>query len=146
MPQYHYARQLRKTFDIGCVMHSSSTNSSFLPGMTWTYGRKSSVNAAVGRNPDGTWGIAVANPTGTPTVDDLNGIPTQLFPNATTLQIELVLSDELFLSDETLTFVPHRSMGASAYNVEEPPVVMKGGKLSLVVQPNELLTLRSTVV
>lgn len=146
MPQYHYARQLRKTFDIGCLMHSSSTNSSFLPGMTWTYGRKSSVNAAVGRNPDGTWGIAVANPTGTPTVDDLNGIPTQLFPNATTLQIELVLSDELFLSDETLTFVPHRSMGASAYNVEEPPVVMKGGKLSLVVQPNELLTLRSTVV
>jgi hypothetical protein len=146
MPQYHYAKQLRKTFDIGCVMRSTSTNSSFLPGMTWSYGRKSSVNAAVGRNPDGSWGIAVANPTGIPTVDDLNGVPTQLFPNATTLHVELVLGDELILPDETLTFVPRRSTGTEAYNVEERPVVVEGGKVSITVQPNELLTLRSTVV
>ena len=56
------------------------------------------------------------------------------------------MSDELFLPDEPLTFVPHRSMGTSAYSVEEKPIVMKGGRLSIVVEPNELLTLRSTVV
>ena len=146
MPQYHYAKQLRKTFDIGCVMHASSANSSFLPEMTWTYGKKSSVNAAVGRNPDGSWAVAVANPSGIPTIDDLNGMSTQLFPNATTLEVALVLRDELLLPDKaTLTFVPHRSTGTSAYIVEEKPILMEGGKLSIVVQPNELLTLRSTV-
>lgn len=142
MPQYHYAKQLRKTFDIGCVMRTSSTSNTFLPGMTWTYGKKSSVNAAVGRNPDGSWGIAVANPTGIPTIDNLNGVATQLFPNATTLQVELVLSDEL-ASTETLTFVPYRSVGKTAYSVKEEPVAMKGGRISVSVQPNELLTLRS---
>ena len=49
MPQYHYAKQLRQAFDIGCVMRSSTANSTAHPGMTWTYGRKSTVNAAIGR-------------------------------------------------------------------------------------------------
>ena len=109
--------------------------------MTWTYGKKSSVNAAVGLNPDGSWAIAVANPTGIPTVENLNGVPTQLFPNATTLEVELALSGET--SVEAVTFVVHRSTGAATYSVEEAQVVMKRGKLSVKVGPNELLTLRS---
>ena len=148
MPQYHYAKQLRQTFDIGCVMRSSATNSTSQPNMTWTYGKKSSVNAAIGRNPDGSWAIAVANPTGTPTIAHLNGVPTQLFDNATTLEIELVLSDiesEMAASEDALTFVPRRSTGNVAYSVEEAPVVVKGGRLLVTLGPNELLTLRSDV-
>lgn len=91
MPQYHYAKQLRQTFDLGCVMRQSTVNTThtvgsrtypFLPQMTWTYGAKNSLNVAVGLNPDNTWGVAVANPTGIPTVQSLNGVPTQLFSNA----------------------------------------------------------------
>lgn len=37
MPQYHYAKQLRQAFDIGCVLRSATTNSTVLPSMTWTY-------------------------------------------------------------------------------------------------------------
>ena len=36
----------------------------------------------VGRNPDSSWAVAIANPTGIPTVESLNGVRTQLFPNA----------------------------------------------------------------
>ena len=101
-----------------------------------------------------------ANPTGTPTIEHLNGVPTQLFPDAVTLEIELVLTEEtkeveLMLTkgseeggerarsaNSTLTFVPHRSTGNEAYSVEEALVVMKGGRLSVTLGPNELLTLR----
>ena len=108
----------------------------------------------LGRNPDGSWAIGLANPTGTPTVEDLNGVPTQLFDNATTLVVELVLPELAPMPAATagggrsagrgvLVFVPRRSTGAESYGVEEPPVVMSGGRLSVTLGPNQLLTLRS---
>ena len=73
MPQYHYAKQLRQAFDIGCSMRYSTANTTkggrpFLPDMPWTYGLRNSLNVAVGRNADGSWAVGIANPTGIPVV------------------------------------------------------------------------------
>ena len=57
------------------------------------YGDKNYLNVAVGKNPDGSWAIGIANPTGIPKVSSLNGHPTHTFANATTIALELVIDD-----------------------------------------------------
>lgn len=158
LPQYHYAKQLRAAFDIGCTLRYATANTTktdrynhtfpFLPDMVWTYGVKNVLNVAVGQNPGGSWAVGIANPTGIPTVEDLNGVETQLFPNATVVSVELRLDDlgggggAVSLSD--LTFTAFRSTGAATFSVAEPAVAMHGGIIVVQVGPNELLTLRST--
>eukprot|EP01048_Picozoa_sp_COSAG05_P005492 COSAG05_NODE_327_length_11345_cov_16.236884_3_plen_90_part_00 len=77
-----------------------------------------------------------------------NGKPTQSFPNATALKVELVLADFAKRSERLakgLRFTAHRSNGTTAYGVHEEVVVMGGGgTLSVTIGPNQLLTLRST--
>lgn len=77
-----------------------------------------------------------------------NGKPTQIFPNATELKVELVLADFAEGSERLakgLRFTAHRSTGTTAYGVQEEGVVMDGGgTLSVTIGPNQLLTLRST--
>ena len=108
------------------------------------YGPKNALNVAVGKNPDGSWAIGVANPTGIPTHR-----PDASFPNATELTLELVLLDELVNKTRVTglaspVFVAHRSTANQVYNTREAePVLMSGGKLQVTVGPNELLTLRS---
>lgn len=147
MPTYHYAKQLRATFDLGARLRHSVANIS-TPGqreaseMDWTYGKHSDIYAAVGENPDGSWGIGVVNPTGCPTVEDLNGKNTSLFSDAKTLTVQVLIA-ELADSDAPLKFAAQRSTGKSSYAAKEEAVAMVGGRLTVVVGPNELLTLRS---
>ena len=46
----------------------------------------------------------------------------------------------------SLAFEARRSTGNTAFYVPEAPVVLRGGKLSVEVGPNEVLTLRSQPV
>ena len=149
MPTYYYAQQLRQTFDLGCVLRYSLANTTRLPDMAWTYGVHPALHVAAGRNPDGSWAVGITNPTGIPTVEHLNGVPTRLFPNATTLVVKLVLSDlagtsvPLPRGGQDLEFAVHRSTGNVAYNVEEESVLMRGGVVVVTVASNEMVTLRS---
>jgi hypothetical protein len=150
MPQYHYAKQLRQAFDFGCQMRPCSANTTktagghtrpYLPDMVWTYGNKSSLNVAAGMNPDGSWAIGIANPTGIPSVENLNGVDTLIFPPATALALEVVFGEDV----TGLAFAAHRSTGETSFNVAQQDVVVESGRLLVHVGPNELLTLRSRI-
>ena len=57
--KYFYYRQLSRAFPPGAAFRASQ--SSLDGGMTWTYGKKPRVTAAVARDPDGTWAIGLSN-------------------------------------------------------------------------------------
>lgn len=163
MPTYWFAKQLRDTFDLGAVMRFSTANTTktnrdgksvpFVPDMVWTAGVKAPLNVAVGKNPDGSWAVGVANPTGIPVHHKAGTAGGADFPNATELTVELVLEEltimrggEAGLGGRAgpISFVAHRSTGDESYIVKEADaVVMRDGKLQVKVGPNELLTLRS---
>jgi hypothetical protein len=139
MPQYHYAKQLRAAFDLGCSMRYSTVNATFLGvrggnDMAWTYGKKPPIHVAVGKNPDGSYAVGIANPTGIPTRPVLNGKATQIFPNASMVVLELVLEELLPASGAEeegaeLRFVARRSTGDESYSVPEADVALAGGVL-----------------
>lgn len=151
MPEYWYVKQLMRAFDVGCVLRHSTANATQQPGqrdaaeMTWTYGVKSVLNVATGRNPDGSYAIGVANPTGCPTVQVVGsktGPRNQsIFANATTLSVEIALAE---LDATPLHFSVHRSRGAVSFGVKDADLTMQNGRLVVGIGPNELVTLRST--
>jgi hypothetical protein len=166
MPTYWFAKQLRQTFDLGAVMRFSTANTTktnrdgksvpFMPDMVWTAGVKAPLNVAVGKNPDGSWAVGVANPTGTPVHHKAGTFGGADFPNATELTVELVLEELTIMRggeaglgrgagpSGPISFVAHRSTGDESYIVKEADaVVMRDGKVTVKVGPNELLTLRS---
>ena len=147
MPQYHYAKQLRAAFDLGCSMRHSTVNTTYLQDMPWTYGAKPPIFVAVGKNPDGSYAVGIANPTGIPVRPVLNGKATQVFPNASTVVLELVIEELLPTSgaeeEAELHFVSQRSTGDESYSVPEAPVPLTVGVLRVEIGPNQVLTLRS---
>ncbi len=59
LQKYFYLQQITQAFDVGAVFRHSLSS---LDGeMTYTYGKKPHLNAAVARNPDGTWAIGLSN-------------------------------------------------------------------------------------
>ncbi|MDQ2798338.1 MAG: hypothetical protein M3Y13_01695, partial [Armatimonadota bacterium] len=137
--KYYYLRRLSQTFDSGAVFRQSS--SSLEGDMTYTYGRKPHLNAAGGRNPDGTWGLALSNFTSnafvqdTPLNKDNSGYPSQIF--TVTIRVpELAQSGDvpfqLSRNSETLR------------DIDEGIVTMHNGTLTVSIAPLELVTLRST--
>jgi hypothetical protein len=65
-----------------------------------------------------------------------------IFANATALTVEVALAE--LSAKPTLHFSLHRSRGAISFAVREGDVAMqKGGRLTVGVGPNELVTLRS---
>jgi hypothetical protein len=118
--------------------------------MPWTYGSRPPLHVAVGKNPDGSYGIGIANPTGIPVKRNLNGKETQIFPNASTVVLELVLGElqagggGAHEGAAELRFVARRSTGDESFSVPEADVVLAGGVLRVRIGPNQVLTLRST--
>ena len=142
--KYYTYQQLADTFDVGAIFRASQSASE--GDMTWTYGLKPRVIAATARNPDGSWGVGIANYT----ADSFAGVqgwsdekwnaeqgghsPGQTFP--VTIRI-----DEL-KNKGALKFDLHRSNG-SLKNAVGEPVTMKNGEVTVEVAPLELVTLRS---
>lgn len=145
--KFYYYRQLANTFDVGAVFRDSQSD---LDGdMTWTYGLKPHLTAAAARNPDGSWGIGIANYTaasfkGVQGWSDDNWNITQggHTPGETytvTIQIEELAGH----SD--LSFKVHRSSG-TLQDITEAPILMKNGRVTVQVRPLELVTLRSSAI
>ncbi len=144
--KYYTYQQLADTFDVGAIFRASQSSSE--GDMNWTYGLKPRVIAATAVNPDGSWGVGIANYT----ADSFLGVqgwgddkwnteqgghtPGQTFP--VTIRI-----DELKDKGD-LKFEVHRSNDA-AQNAKAPPVTMKNGEVTVEVAPLELVTLRGAM-
>jgi len=136
--KYYYLRRLSQTFDAGAVFRLSQ--SSLEGDMTYTYGRKPRLNASAGRNPDGTWGLALSDFTSgaflqdTPLNRDNSGYPSQTF--LVTVRVpELARAGDipfrLTRNSETLR------------DMDEGTLVMHNGELTVSIAPTELVTLRA---
>ena len=142
--KYYTYQQLTDTFDVGAIFRASQSSSE--GDMTWTYGTKPRVTVATAVNPDGSWGVGIANYT----ADSFLGVqgwsdekwnveqgghtPGQTFP--VTIRV-----DELKNSGE-LKFEVRRS-NSELQNAKTEPVTMKNGEVVINVAPLELVTLRS---
>lgn len=165
-PGFHYARQLRNVLHLGAQMRHCLANATYGAGggsdMTWTYGRKEGFNVGVGRNPDGSWGVAVANPTGMPN----STIAVHPAPTTYTIQVSIpelangastVLEGRqqepetgrvpgaVSVPGSAIVFDAWRSVGWSSYEVPEGPYTMEDGVLTVTIASNSLVTLRSRV-
>lgn len=155
-PGFHFARQIANVLDLGAEMRQCLANATYGAGggdqMTWTFGKKEGFNVGVGRNPDGTWGVAVVNPTGMG-----NGtISSSPAPTTYTIQVSIPeLAQESAVEGAAssnsgssapssgIVFDAWRSIGDSSYEVPEGPYIMEDGVLSVTVQSNSMVTLRS---
>lgn len=140
--KYFYYRQLANTFDIGARFRDSQST---LDGdMVWTYGKKARVTSASARNPDGSWGVGIADFTAPGFNDDpndnsgyANGYKARSFD--VTIQI-----DEL-KNVASLPFQVRRS-GTGMQDKSAGSVILKNGRATLRINPLELVTLRSAVI
>ncbi len=147
LEKYHYLRQLQRAFDSGAVFRRAT--SSVDGDMTYKYGPKPRVNAAVARNPDGTWTIGLTNftsdrltgPTADPVYrdfpakDDLGARPSQSFDVTVNVPELRDAADALFRV---------RRSGGGRTDAVDVPVVMHSGRVRVRITPLQLITLRST--
>ncbi len=131
---YYYLRELGRTFDTGAVFRQSV--SSLENEMTWTHDNKPRLIVAAARNPDSSWGIGIANYTSAnfPPRFWCPGKPAQSF--IVTVQVE-----ELAKAGD-IRFEARR-IGPQFKNPCEEPATMRGGQLTITINPLELVTLRS---
>ena len=112
--------------------------------MTYTYGKKPRINAAVARNPDGSWAVGVSNYTA-PTfrdADDEKDFPLHNSGFAAKTFAVTVRVPEL-AKGGTLRFAVRRS-NSGVNNVPAGSVVMHNGVVVIEgVKPLDLVTLRS---
>ena len=141
--KYYTYQQLADTFDVGAIFRASQSSSE--GDMTWTYGLKPRVIAATAKNPDGSWGVGIANYT----ADSFAGVqgwsddkwnaeqgghtPGQTIP--VTIRV-----DELKNSGD-VKFEMQRS-NSQTQNAASEAVTMKNGEVTINVAPLELVTLR----
>jgi O-glycosyl hydrolase len=129
-------QQLSQTFPVGTQFRR--IRSSLDGPMSWTYGKKPRIFAAIGKAPDGSWRIGMSNFTHTRfrhsrDVHDQTGHPAQ--PYRVTLRIgELTPA-------KSLKFQLVRSIPNKPGQIEA--ITLHQGELNLTIAPTELITLRS---
>ena len=112
--------------------------------MTYTYGKKPHLNAAVARNPDGTWAIGLSNFTAPAFQDADNSGNFPLYNSGYHAQSYAVMVRVPELAQaKRLRFAVYRS-SSSLGEVPEGYVIMHSGVVALPsVEPLDLVTLRS---
>lgn len=128
--KFHYLKQLRSTFDLGASFYPTS---SVQEGrMNWGYGQKPAITAAVAKNADGSWGIGIVNTTGTPDSRIAKFHPISAY------LVELTLPAEA----TGHSYQVYRSLPGGIFKWKVL-VAPQDGVMQLLVQPQELITLRS---
>ena len=134
--KYYYFKQLLTAFDTGSIFRrvTSATEAD----MPYTYGQKPAVNAAAARNPDGSWAVGIVNETGRPGYPPLsNWYPAQTY--------QMNVSIEELAGTGTQTFKLYRS--SAGHHFEDAGMIeVTDGHFSVVVAPEELVTLRSPAI
>ena len=129
--KYDWFRQLRAAFPNGSRIYPLKAQ----PGgdLVFTYGQKPYLNAAVARRHDGGWSLGMINLSGVKP----NTSISQWHP-ATTLKVTWQATP--LADDEAIVFNIFRSDVARRF-VSDGKATMVKGNLTLVLQPNELVTL-----
>ncbi len=142
LQKYFYLKQLSQAFDIGAMFRHSLSS---LDGeMTYTYGKKPHLNAAVARNPDGSWAIGLSNFTAPAfeDADDPGNFPLHNSGYHAQAYAVTVRVPEL-AQVKSLRFAVYRS-GSRLGDAPAGYVVMHSGIITLPsVEPLDLVTLRS---
>ncbi len=139
LQKYYSLRQLTGAFDTGAVFHHSLSSSD--GEMTYTYGKKSRVNAAAAKNPDGSWAIGLSNFTALQfqDADDPHSFP--LHNSGYHAQVYAVTVRVAELAGVSVLRFTVRRAGCAAPGV----LVMRHGVLLVPdVGPLDLVTLRSS--
>jgi hypothetical protein len=139
--KYHYLKRLTETFEYGAVFRRATNPTRVrnqAPHMEWRDRYLPATNAAVARNQDGSWGVAVVN---------LTGMPEETYYSSRLAQdYNLRLTIHELANAGNVTFNVWRT---NAANVKESlgTVTMTNGVLNLsgtrVLRPRDLITLRS---
>ena len=129
--KFYYFQQASQAFDTGAVMRLAESSigpnayfARFNPRLT----------ATGGRNPDGTWAVAVLNSSGG-AYDGGNA------RRAETYSVDVVIPE--LATVPSLNMTVHRS-GPGMDNVRQPDVMMKNGRVTIPIASTELVTLRAT--
>ena len=136
--KYHSFVQLLDAFDYGAEFRHATIGGQDRP---WTYGRKPPLYVAAAENPDGTFGIGIANYTNSVASTD----PITSWDPAALYQLTITIEE---LADAgTILFDAYRSGGL--LNPETDGAVYLGrytmtdGLLSISIGPRDVVTLRS---
>ncbi|MDQ3002184.1 MAG: hypothetical protein M3Y08_13105, partial [Fibrobacterota bacterium] len=127
--QYHYFRQINQTFPFGTQFRMTTSIGLPSTDMVWTYGTRSPINIAVGKRPDGRWGIAISNAS----VDS----PAGSWNEDYTVHLDIT---ELHGSGSK-PFKAMRSGPTSGFESAQDDIVLVDGKATVQVNKSELLTL-----
>ena len=142
LQKYYALKQLSETFDTGAVFrHSLSSRDG---EMTYTYGKKPRLNAAVAKNPDGTWGVGLSNYTapGFSDADDPKDFALHNSGHAAQAFAVTVIVPEL-ARVKVLTFAVRRG-NAGVADAPAGTVLMHNGRLKIPrIGPLDVITLRS---
>ena len=136
--KYYYLRRLSDTFAFGAVFRHSV--SSLEGDMTYTYGRKPRLNAAVGRNPDGTWGVGLSNFTGEGFLQDTQQNRDNAGYPSVALAVTVSIPELARAGDMPFRL---RRNSAGLRDIDEGLVVLHDGQATVTLGPQELVTLRS---
>lgn len=142
-PKYWSFKQLRDAFPDGTVFRRAQ--SSLDGDMLWSYNKRAHVSAAAGKSPSGDWRIALVNLTPITVSDNKPPHTVRLDYPAAPYAVTLKISD--LSNSRPVQFAVTRSPpdGTSAARSAEA-VTAINGQMTVVVQPQELVTLRSTPV
>lgn len=140
--KYDYYRQLSLTFDVGAVLRHCTSDKE--GEMTYTYGKKPRINAAIARNPDGTWAIGISNYTA-PVFRDAEDPKNFALHNsgyaARTIHVTVRISE--LVKRKTMRFAVRRT-NSNVDDVAARTVIMRDGVVVIRdVRPLDLITLRS---
>jgi len=138
--QYIYMRQIADAFDVGAELRYCLADKA-LPRieMTWEFGQKPAITAAVAQNPDDSWAIGVCNGTG---VANKIGNIASFYPAAA---YDVTLHVEELEGQGDIDFRLVRS-NKSVRRGDEGTVVMSDGTLEVSLNAQDLVTLRSAPV
>lgn len=136
--KYHYLKQLSQTFDVGSSIRRVTNPGRYnyqSSDLQFGYGNtKAACNAAVALNPDGSWAIGLTNNTG------LASSPEAIFRPTAILDLTVEIPE--LAGSGNINFNVTRSSGSSQI-VSEGVVTMVGGRVTVTVNPRDLVTLRS---
>ncbi len=145
-PDYYYLYHVLNSFDRGAVMRKSLSNkggaTSRAGNMTFTYGHKPDINAAVGQNPDGSWTIGITNNTGVEWPARFNKLTRFSKPISYDAIVQI---NELVSADKTDFTLYRTTESLQKKMAKECTVSMVNGRIKVRIGPKELVTLRSTI-
>jgi hypothetical protein len=129
-PQLHYIRQINQAFPYGTTLRWTTATGLPSSDMVWTYGTRSPINAAVGRQPGGGFAVAVSNA----------GVQAPGDGVSYYQDYKLLIVIEELDDGATRAFRVTRSGASTGFLHDEGLIGVANGRFNLNVNKDELVT------